>query len=215
MTAVGTLWAGNLQRALEEIGTEIKPAVIAEQVQWMLGDEEAGLNRPLYWRSWEELEGSGGVQKSGRLRSEVILFTFYWHLQSITGLSLFDNDDDAPPIGAYTLAIQAVERAYKAHVTGKKVLPTGQTAWFSVDNWGDTFKYAAGRKIKNARASKFSNTIAAFTLRDWETILNDTNVLRTGLKMEGRKKVAGSASGSAYESDEGDSGPEYEVMLSD
>ncbi len=73
MTAVGTLWAGNLQRALEEIGTEIKPAVIAEQVQWMLGDEEAGLNRPLYWRSWEELEGSGGVQKSVRSLSSAAL----------------------------------------------------------------------------------------------------------------------------------------------
>ncbi len=83
-------------------------------------------------------------------------------------------------------AIQ-VERAFKAHVTSEKVLPTGQVAWFFVDNWGDTYKYLDGQKVKSPKASKFSKTIQAFTVQDWETILADACALRTGFKMEGKK----------------------------
>ncbi len=164
----------------------------------------------------------------------MILFTFYWHLQSIQGVDLFDDDNDAPPIGAYTLSIQAVsvscihhahgthylqwtqvERAFKAHVTGEKVLPTGQAAWFSVDNWDNTYKYTGGHKVKSPKALKFSKTIQAFTVQDWEIILADAYALRIGFKMEGKKKKAVSATGSAYDSDEVESGPEYDVMVSD
>ncbi|THG94209.1 hypothetical protein EW026_g7212 [Hermanssonia centrifuga] len=167
----------------------------------------------------EGMERSFSYQRSenslGRLRSDVILFTFYWHLQSIQGVGLFDDNNDAPPIGAYTLSIQAVERAFKAHVTGEKVLPTGQVAWFSVDNWGDTYKYLGGRKVKSPKASKFSKTIQAFTVQDWETILTDACALRTGFKMEGKKRKVASSTGSAYNSDDVESGPEYDVMVSD
>ncbi|PSR72194.1 hypothetical protein PHLCEN_2v11933 [Hermanssonia centrifuga] len=188
MTAVG-LWIDNVVHTLQELGMDTGPNAIAEQAQGTFGDKEQGLNRPLYWASWEAEGGDGDIRKSGRLRFDVILFMFYWHLQSIQGVGLFDNDNDAPPIGAYTLSIQAV-------------LPMGQVAWFSVDNWGNTYKYLGGRKVKSPKASKFSKTIQAFTVQDWETIFTEACALQTGFKMDGKKRKVASSTGSAYNSND-------------
>ncbi len=68
MTAVG-LWIDNVVHTLQELGMDAGPNAIAEQAQGTFGDEEQGLNRPLYWASWEAEGGDGDVRKSVSVRS--------------------------------------------------------------------------------------------------------------------------------------------------
>ncbi|KAJ7231646.1 hypothetical protein C8J57DRAFT_1533530 [Mycena rebaudengoi] len=86
------------------------------------------------------------------------------------------------------------ERALRAWSTGTQVLLNKQSDHFSKDNWGDTTKERNGKQVKDRHATKYVDTICAFSDTQWAAIHNTASQWV-------KKKKAGSSRSSSMDVD--------------
>ncbi|KAJ7731387.1 hypothetical protein B0H16DRAFT_1696718 [Mycena metata] len=118
------------------------PEGIAEFVAWSLEPGHESGTMPFQWESW-----GGGVEKKGFLQSNVILYTFSYHLSTLASIPGGYGRLEAEPIGALLMSMQAVGRELEFWRTGECVRPPSTPAnYFSVDNFGDTVTTVNGKQ---------------------------------------------------------------------
>ncbi|KIM49896.1 hypothetical protein M413DRAFT_43621, partial [Hebeloma cylindrosporum] len=145
----------------------------------------------------------------GRLQNPLVLYTL--------ALAHFSEWEDVPkperlsenekPYGAFILALQAVQHALKAWVTGEYVEPRGSANHFSADNYGDRTerKSDKGRTVNVLvrRATQYMPTVKALTKDHWEAIFEEiSNILADNKPKRKRSRSASSRGSEAPEEEE-------------
>ncbi|THU98232.1 hypothetical protein K435DRAFT_795885 [Dendrothele bispora CBS 962.96] len=102
--------------------------------------------RPYYFANISE-QSSGQVQRTGTFQSYIVSKTLSEHFKAIQSIP-HDRRTKDRPIGAIVLTILAIERAFRAYSTGRKVLPPGPESEFSQRNWDDRVVMRNGRPYK-------------------------------------------------------------------
>ncbi|KAJ7293024.1 hypothetical protein C8J57DRAFT_14040 [Mycena rebaudengoi] len=138
---------------------------VAQFVEWALQMHPQSGTRAFHWQMW-----GGGKDKKGLFQSQLIQYTFAYHLMTLNSIPAMHTRSAAQPIGALLLSVQAVERALQFRKTGELVVPKGVAGHFSIDNWGDQ-KYRDNGKTKTTRrATKFVATLQAWDEKRWQEI---------------------------------------------
>ncbi|OBZ69823.1 hypothetical protein A0H81_10299 [Grifola frondosa] len=140
---------------------------VAAYVTYALGNDPEVKNAPFLWKSW-----GGGIKKTGRFQSELILSTFTAHLAALSAIPHEFRTSFDYPRGALILSILAVERALVFWRKGTLQIPTGQAGYFSADNWGDRVEIHSGHPKAIKKASKYLRVLDTFTTADWNNILD-------------------------------------------
>ncbi|KAJ6626216.1 hypothetical protein B0H10DRAFT_1999368, partial [Mycena sp. CBHHK59/15] len=147
------------------------PEGIAEFVAWALQPHKEGDTLAFHWKQW-----GNGIDKKGFLQSELIMYTYAYHLSCLDTIPGGYKRLTDPPIGALLIAVQAVQRALQFWRTGvyNNLQPTPRANFFSSDNWDD---YTVpnpnphGKKDKLVRrATKFMVSVNKWDTELWDEV---------------------------------------------
>ncbi|KAF7799464.1 hypothetical protein EIP86_010699 [Pleurotus ostreatoroseus] len=175
-------------KELKENDLDHDDEAISHQLTFLYGDPAKKYKeRPFCWASWGD-----GTDRKGRFQSDIILWTFYWHLLQITPPRGSDIARE-PPVGALVMSILATERALSYyHATGTKVMPTGTESYFSKDNWGDRYQFNSdtGKKVKRLSATQLHGYVDALKEADWLAIVKKSHEVRVelGIFLDNKRK---------------------------
>ncbi|KAJ7454255.1 hypothetical protein FB451DRAFT_663044 [Mycena latifolia] len=167
------------------------PSGMAAYAAYVLEPHAKSGTMPFHWGTWGD-----GKKKSGFLQSDLILYTFAYHLTTLATIPGGFPRLSARPIGALLLSAQAVQRALQLWQTGVYVNSHKTANHFSSDNWGDMVQTTGPKKGKLfRRATKFVASV-----KEWEeSVWDDLIAAASPFAEVPRKSRSGTASRSGSE----------------
>ncbi|KAJ7115097.1 hypothetical protein C8R43DRAFT_1242445 [Mycena crocata] len=171
------------------------PEGVRDCVKFALQLDAEGHTRAYQWQDWGD-----GIEKKGFLQTELIAYTYAYHLGWLAAIPGGYKKLEARPVGALLLCVQAVQRALQFWRSGEYVHnPKDKKQHFSIDNWGDWIERKPTGDLTHRRATKFLSSVKMWEADQWDTL--EAEAKDNGWVERGKRAVTISRSASEAEDD--------------